>query len=347
MQAIIAAGLLAWPMALAAPQPAPVQHDIVTMGWQPAYHWLLPAAHAELSLWPEFAIIDGADAVHYRELMDHRPARRVIAAASNFATGMEAELAVFPLGHVSDTDWAEMDPVVLLRHLRRASAGLERPRITGWVRRPVLDPDQHLVSWGVLGRQPDGAGMVNAVALVLTREGVIRIGLVAPLTQYNEAMGQVLAAAHALRLRPGWRYADYRPGERLAGFGITELVAANFGLVLHRLPIAPWVARIGCYLLGVLGLGIAWLSTVSLLLHRPAVLPHPWRNRARGGRGQATHASTYDSIYRLAWRRLVGLTASAASRAVVATAAGCRRGWTWAGGQIRKYRATRGHSGAG
>lgn len=140
-------------------------------------------------------------------------------------------------GYVKLDDWDEVDADAMLKSVtenteadnaRRKAAGLPAVHVTGWLERPHLDRANNTVHWAFEARDEQSGPLVNKIALVLARDGFEKLVWVGPKSDTgNNALLKVAQASFTFPF--GGRYGDFKPGDKVADYGIAGLVAAVLG----------------------------------------------------------------------------------------------------------------------
>ncbi|MBI2256533.1 MAG: DUF2167 domain-containing protein [Proteobacteria bacterium] len=146
-------------------------------------------------------------------------------------------------GFVKDDDWSDVDPDDFLKQLiegqqeankERAANGQEPFDVIGWIEKPSYDATTHVAHY-VLELGDDQQRWPNAVAVKLGREGYHKFIWVGDMEQYRENGKQVLASVlDGHSYDEGYRYVDYKGGDKVAAYGIAGLVAAVAGVKLGK-----------------------------------------------------------------------------------------------------------------
>lgn len=167
-------------------------------------------------------------------------------------------------GYVKDTDAGDLDADAILASMREAQAEGNKERVargwapltlTRWVRAPYYDPRTHNLTWS--SEVSDGTGAsVNHSVRLLGRGGVMNADLVIDPAEFEAnipAFDQIVAS-HAFL--PGRRYSEWREGDKLAGYGLTALVAGGAGVIAAKSGLLGKLIKV--IVVAVVGVG-AWL----------------------------------------------------------------------------------------
>ncbi len=150
------------------------------------------------------------------------------------------------VGFVKDEDKDDLDAAKLLKAIRRGTeAGNEERRrngvpplnLIGWEQEPRYDDTTHNLEWAIRF-ESEGQPILNYNTRLLGRKGYMSVVLVVE----PEALQATLPAFRGLladyMYQSGESYAEYRPGDKVAKYGLAALVvggaavgAAKMGLL--------------------------------------------------------------------------------------------------------------------
>jgi uncharacterized membrane-anchored protein len=146
-------------------------------------------------------------------------------------------------GYVRDTDAKDLDADAILQSFRdgtaqankeRVSRGWAPVNITGWVREPFYDPRTNNLTWAMSATTEGEGGSVNHSVRLLGRGGVMEADLVVDPAQLQSTLPAFdrIVASHAFL--PGRKYSEWREGDKLAGYGLTALIAGGAGVAAAK-----------------------------------------------------------------------------------------------------------------
>lgn len=205
--------------------------------------YALPQSHATVQLPSGLLLLLGADARRYSWLgngIDY-PATEAVLIHNAGNINREVYYDWRGAGHVSDSDWADVDSDELLARLRdateaanddRVKRGGEPMHVVGWLEPPRYDEATHTVTYALELNDDDGSWS-NAVALRLGRAGYTELSWAGPVDRFSDAGGQPDLLSQALATHsfdPGHRYEDFRDGDKTADYGVEGALAAALGL---------------------------------------------------------------------------------------------------------------------
>jgi uncharacterized membrane-anchored protein len=149
-----------------------------------------------------------------------------------------------PVGYVKDDEKNKIDKDALLASIRegteqgnkrRKQVGVPGLHVQGWFEEPHYDDTSHNLVWALAARDDENNDVVNYNMRLLGRQGVMSVTLVdSPAglaTSREEAEGLMAAFSY----KPGKTYAEFRPGDKVAQYGLVALVAGGAGAAAAKL----------------------------------------------------------------------------------------------------------------
>ncbi len=237
--AMIAAALWLGPHPAAAAEDAPPE--------PPRIAWVagpttveLGSEIAEVKLPESLAFAGPADAKKLLELMGNVPQGSELGLIIPKAEE-EDWFIVFRfdgIGFVKDDEAGSIDADAILESIKegtkaaneeRKKRGMSTVDVVGWAEAPHYDPVSHNLTWAIRGRNEGGQEIVNYNVRVLGRAGVMELKLIDDAEKFAAAKPAVDAVLAAFAYKPGKTYAEWRPGDKVAEYGLTALVAAGAG----------------------------------------------------------------------------------------------------------------------
>jgi uncharacterized membrane-anchored protein len=148
------------------------------------------------------------------------------------------------VGYVKDDDRSSLDADALLKSIQdgteeaneeRKTKGWTPFHITGWYTRPFYDPVTNNLTWAVNGAEDKGVNpAVNYSVRILGRHGTMKVDLVLDPKDMSAVEPQFKSLMNGFRFKQGNRYADFTNGDKLAGYGLTALIAGGAGAVAAK-----------------------------------------------------------------------------------------------------------------
>jgi uncharacterized membrane-anchored protein len=154
------------------------------------------------------------------------------------------------VGFVTDTDRDKLDADGLLKSIREGTENANKIRkerhwatmsITGWNTPPFYDTKTNNLTWAIdgvstLSESPNKAteSVVNYSTRLLGRNGVMTIDLVLDPGSLPRVLPKYRELVATVSYKPGNRYAEFKQGDKLAGYGLTALVAGGAGAIAAK-----------------------------------------------------------------------------------------------------------------
>lgn len=139
-------------------------------------------------------------------------------------------------GYVEDTDAKDLDADAILSSLRagndegnadRRARGWTELTLDGWVKPPFYDPRTNNLTWSTKVTAVGEGSSVNHSVRLLGRGGVMKADLIIDPAHLEAAMPAFDAIVASHSFLPGRKYSEWREGDKMAGYGLTALVAGG------------------------------------------------------------------------------------------------------------------------
>jgi uncharacterized membrane-anchored protein len=190
-----------------------------------------------------------------------------------------------PVGYVSDDDKDDIDADAILQSISEGTEEANRHRIeqgfsplhvVGWSEEPRYDTVTNNLVWAILGQNEEGEQSVNYNVRLLGRQGYMSATLVTdPLTLAADKI-EAEQLLTGYQFKQGMRYAEFREGDKLAGYGLTALIAGGAGAAAVKLGFFKVLAKAWkLVVIGFLAVVAFLKKLVSGLLGRPETVRMP------------------------------------------------------------------------
>jgi uncharacterized membrane-anchored protein len=216
------------------------QDQLPKVNWVPGPAQVVLGRAAQLDLADGYVFLNAADA------------RKLLAAVGNVPDGSELGLVapaaddqnwfvVFDyseVGYVRDDEKDKIDPAGILKGIRegteeankvRRRKGIPGLHVIGWNQEPYYDAATHNLSWGILAKDDEGGQVVNFNVRLLGRRGYVSATLVDDAAKIAAARPHLDQIVGAFSYKSGSTYAEFRPGDKVAEYGLMALVAGGAG----------------------------------------------------------------------------------------------------------------------
>jgi uncharacterized membrane-anchored protein len=196
---------------------------------------------ARISLTKDLRFLDASNSSKFIELMGN-PAR-----ANSYVLAPRSSIdwfAVFSFdstGYIRDDE--KLNPDDLLRTLKEQNAkGIEERkrlnlpilRLTGWAVEPHYDLETRRLEWGTRLATDNGGETVNYAIRILGRSGVMTVILVSDVQSLSTDIQSLRVALRGFDFVPGERYAEFKPGDRAAEYGLAGLIIGGAAVVAAK-----------------------------------------------------------------------------------------------------------------
>jgi uncharacterized membrane-anchored protein len=179
-------------------------------------------------------------------------------------------------GYVKDDEKIDADQ--LLRTLKESDGpeNEERKRLgmgplytDGWQVPPHYDPDTRRLEWGMRLRTGGGHYVVNYSSRLLGRSGVMRAILVSDPGALAADTQQFKVALKDFAYVPGERYSEFKPGDKVAAYGLAALIAGGAAAVASKKGFwAAIAAFLGAFWKIIVGVAVAVLASLGSIFKR-------------------------------------------------------------------------------
>jgi uncharacterized membrane-anchored protein len=169
------------------------------------------------------------------------------------------------VGYVKDDEKDKLDADKLLASIKSgtAEANKERQRngqppleVVGWDQPPQYDTATHNLEWAVRATSA-GRTIINYNTRLLGRKGVMEIVLIVEPENLQAALPKFKGLLANYAFQTGQSYAEYRPGDKMAAYGLTALVVGGA---------AVGAAKLGLFASLVVLLKKAWTLVVAAVV---------------------------------------------------------------------------------
>lgn len=242
----VALAALAFALPARAQAPDPAQQLFESIKWQDGPDTARIGTESQVVV-PPNCRFTGQEGTHTFLQLTENPASERDLALMLCSTGEESAnedesstwFVVFSFddsGYVEDSDAKDLDADAILKSLRdgneqanteRQSRGWATLTLDGWVKSPFYDPRTNNLTWATQVTATGEGKSVNHSVRLLGRGGVMNADLITDPEQFNKALPAFDAIVASHSFLPGRRYSEWREGDKMAGYGLTALVAGG------------------------------------------------------------------------------------------------------------------------
>jgi uncharacterized membrane-anchored protein len=153
-------------------------------------------------------------------------------------------------GHVKDDERDSIDAAELLATLKagneagnseRRRRGWETLEVLDWVVPPGYEATTNRLAWGVRLRTGKGQDVANYDVRVLGRTGVVSVTLACDPAEVVSLVPRLQQLLGGFEFKQGQRYAEWRPGDKMAAYGLTGLIAGGATVAALK---GGWLAKL-------------------------------------------------------------------------------------------------------
>ncbi len=154
------------------------------------------------------------------------------------------------IGYVKDDDKDKLDADKLLADIKRGNAEANKVRerngnppieVVGWEQPPRYDPETHNLEWAIRGAS-EGRQILNYNTRLLGRKGVMEVVLIVQPDQLSDTLPAFRNLLAGYSFQSGQSYAEYRPGDKVAKYGLAALVVGGAAVGAAKLGLFAWLA---------------------------------------------------------------------------------------------------------
>ncbi len=146
-------------------------------------------------------------------------------------------------GYVRDDEGANLDADAILASVRSGTEAGNRERkrrgwatltVEGWATKPFYDRATNNLTWAITAHDNEGGHTVNHSVRLLGRGGVMHADLVTTPEQLAALVPMFNTMIGGYTYSAGYKYAEWRSGDKVAAYGLTALVAGGAGVALVK-----------------------------------------------------------------------------------------------------------------
>jgi uncharacterized membrane-anchored protein len=138
-------------------------------------------------------------------------------------------------GYVKDDE--KIDAAALLKNIAentvagnktRRERGWDEMQVTGWQTPPHYDTQTNRLEWAIDGKNMrTNEAVVNFNTRILGRGGVMSAVLISSPDGLEQAIADFKSTLAGFEYLPGQRYAEYKPGDKVAKYGLAALITGG------------------------------------------------------------------------------------------------------------------------
>ena len=212
-----------------------------TPGWTPGPAVGRLGRHATINVPDGYFFLDQAATKRFLEENQNIPDGNELGTLVRMKPGSDDYwFAVFTysdVGHIKDDEKDSIDAAALMKTMQDGSreANAERQKrgwaalnLEGWHQPPFYDAATHNLTWATR-LNSEGDTVINHSIRLLGRTGLMSAQLVADPASVDVSIAEFDQVLTSYTFNEGLRYAEFRPGDKLAAYGLTALIAGGAG----------------------------------------------------------------------------------------------------------------------
>jgi uncharacterized membrane-anchored protein len=159
-------------------------------------------------------------------------------------------------GYVKDDE--KIDANALLKNIEdntvagnkvRREKGWDEMEVVGWQTAPHYDSQTHRLEWAIDGKNArTNDVVVNFNTRLLGRGGVMSAVLITAPDTLSPAIAEFKGTLNGFEYVPGQRYAEYKPGDKIAKYGLAALVTGGAAAIAVKTGL--WKVIVGAVVAG-------------------------------------------------------------------------------------------------
>jgi uncharacterized membrane-anchored protein len=177
-------------------------------------------------------------------------------------------------GYVKDDEKIDADALLASIKANTAEAnkarrerGWDEMEVLGWQAAPHYDTQTNRLEWAVSGKDlKANTEIVNLNTRILGRGGVMSAVLIASPDSLSAATSEFNSALSGFAYVPGQRYAEYKPGDKLAKYGLAALVTGGAAAIAVKTGL--WKVIVGAVVAGWKFIAAAFIAVFGGLAKR-------------------------------------------------------------------------------
>jgi len=149
----------------------------------------------------------------------------------------------------------------------RRERGWDEMEVVGWQTPPHYETQTNRLEWAVIGKDlKSSSEVVNFNTRILGRGGVMSAVLIADPQDLSAATDEFKSTLAGFAYVPGQRYAEYRPGDKVAKYGLAALITGGAAAIAVKTGL--WKVIVGAAVAGWKVIAAACVALFGGLMRR-------------------------------------------------------------------------------
>src|SRR6266850_487361 len=218
------------------------QEFLKSINWQVGPSKADLQGHSEVQV-PEGFVFAGADDTkRLIEFMQNPPSGNEVGFLAPTSLAWFLTFEFSNVGYVRDDDKDKLDANALLESIKKGTESANEIRrqrgwaelhISGWYQAPKYNPKTNNLEWAIRGVS-DNSSVVNFNTRLLGRYGVMEVNLVGDPDEVPKVIPIYSDILNHHTFKSGKSYAEFKPGDKIAEYGLVALVAGTAAVVATK-----------------------------------------------------------------------------------------------------------------
>ncbi len=224
----------------AAPAPATEHNPLLALHWQRGPTSAAIGEHATLQVPKGYAFLAPADAKTFLELNQNPVGSTHHYILAPDSLNWFVDFSFDPVGYIKDTHKINAKSVLqtvregtVAANQQRTAHGWADLNIVGWQFPPRYDAETRRLEWAILATAGNQQ-IVNYNTRILGRLGVTSALLVDNPQHLNTSVAKLNMILDGFKYNPDERYSAYRPGDKVAEYGLAALITGGAAAVAFK-----------------------------------------------------------------------------------------------------------------
>lgn len=206
---------------------------------------------AEIRIPGGYVFADAADTKILMEAMHNIPSDSEIGFVAPSTLEWFLVFTFSESGYIKDDEKASLDADAMLKSLKagneagnreKQKRGWETFELTGWQLPPRYNSETHNLEWATKF-DTNGETTVNWNTRLLGRTGVMSVTLVSGVDKLQDILPQFNKILDGFSYRSGYRYAEFRRGDKIAKYGLSALVVGGAATVAAKAGLFKYIGK--------------------------------------------------------------------------------------------------------
>lgn len=156
------------------------------------------------------------------------------------------------VGYVKDDEKGSLDADAILESIKAGTANGNKERarrgwpaltVLGWETPPRYNEETHNLEWAIR-LESEGQVAINHNTRLLGRGGVMEVTLVCDPAMLQATLPKFKTMLSGFDFVQGQKYSEFRPGDKMAAYGLTGLIAGGGVAVAAKSGLLKWLWKI-------------------------------------------------------------------------------------------------------